>query len=195
MDPNKPWEGDTPTKDAAETIGERLAALVAAEVVCQPVRGTVSKFITIGEEELDTKEDEEGNDLYDIMWNTFIRVFQELMAVTPEGMKARTEMAKELMEDAAFARERASEMSMEAVKTHSVDAVPNIETTLRMSNESLNAANKLFSPVETNINHLIDTAKSVEAMQQIQAKARAQMEDQAHDHKCDDPDCPGHTNH
>jgi len=194
MDPNKPWEGDTPTKDAAETIGERLAALVAAEVVSQPVRGTVTKFINIGDEELD-EQHEVGVDLYEHMWNTFIIVFKELMAITPEGMKARMEMAKSLMEDAAFARHRAAEMSITAVADHDVDSVPSIETTLRMSEESLQAANKLFDPVLTNINHLIGTAKSVEVMQQMQAKARAQMEDEVHDHKCDDPDCPGHTNH
>jgi len=194
MDPNKPWEGDTPTKDAAETIGERLAALVAAEVVSQPVRGTVTKFINIGDQELDGQH-EEGVDLYEHMWNTFIIVFKELMAITPEGMQARMDMAKEMLENAAFARHRAAEMSMEAVNSHNVNAVPDIETTLRMAEESLAAANKLYSPVQTNIAQLIETARGVEAMQQMQARARAQMEDEIHDHKCDDPDCPGHTNH
>jgi len=193
MSHEKPWEGREPTKEDAEVVGARLATLVAAEVVSQPVRGSVSNFINHAED-LDAKEDD-GVDLYETAWNMFISVFQQLMAVTTEGMKARTDMSQQLMEDAASGRKLASEMAMEAVRSQDVEKAPMIELAVRMADESLAAANKLFDPVQTNINQLIETAKGVEIMKGMQDKARAQMDDESHDHKCDNPDCKGHTNH
>lgn len=193
MDPKTPWEGRDPTKDDAEIVGVRLASLVAAEVVSQPIRGSVSNFIQLAEE-LDTKE-EDGENLYETAWNAFISMFQQLMEVSTKGMWARTEMAQQLMEDAALARSRASKMSMEAVKAQDVEKAPMIETTLRMAAESLSAAIKLFDPVQTNINQLIETAKNVEVLKGMQRKAQTQAEDESHDHECNNPDCTGHTNH
>jgi hypothetical protein len=193
MSQGKPWEGREPTKEDAEVVGTRLATLVAAEVVSQPVRGSVSNFISLAED-LDTRE-EDGVDLYELAWNTFISVFRQLMEASTDGIKARTEMSQQLMEDAAAARKLASELAMEAVRVQDIKQAPRIEAAVRMANESLAAANKLFDPVQTNINQLIETAKGVEIMEGMQNKARAQLEDKAHDHKCDDPDCPGHTNH
>ena len=195
MYPRKPWGDRDPTREDAEAIGVQLASLVAAEVISQPVRGTVTSFIkmAIDLDNRDVKVD--GEDLYEVLWNIFIVTFQQLMDLSPEGMRARASMAKELMIDAAEARKQAANKSIEAVKVKDVTQAPLIEYNIRSANESLAAANKLFDPVETNINSLVDTAKSLELVGAIQRKVRDQEQDEEHDCNCDNPDCTGHTNH
>ena len=66
---------------------------------------------------------------------------------------------------------------------------------MRVAEESLNEANKLYSPVLDNLNKLIETARAAEVMRNMQKHAQLELADQAHDHKCDNPDCKNQTNH
>lgn len=188
MDPNNPWASGKPTQGDAELIGERMAALVAAEVLSNPIRGSVADLITVGEQL-------SGTELYQVLYNKFVEVFQGLMEASIDGMRARADMAAELMIEAAAARRQASETSIKAMESRGIDGAPQIELLTRVSEESVSAADKIYSPVRDNLDKLVETAKAAEVMRTMQRRAQSESADQAHDKPCNDPDCKHHTNH
>jgi hypothetical protein len=188
MNTDSPWATGEPTEEDADHIGERIAALVAAEVLTQPVRGSVADLIKVGEQL-------RGTELYQVLYNRFVEVFQELMEANTDGMRARTKMATSLMHEAVAAREQASEASIEAALSCNIGEAPKIQLLTKLSEELVGAANKIYSPVLENLNKLVGTAETVEAIRTIQKRAQSELEDQVRCDKCGDPDCKDHTSH
>jgi hypothetical protein len=189
VNPNRPWLGNEPTKEDAEVIGDRLAALTAAEVLASPARGSVTALVK-------SSLQLSGTELYQVLYNRFIETFQTLMEMSVEGMRARTSTAMQLLEDASTAWEQATEVSIEASQAEDgMNEAPHIELLSRTAQESLGAAIKIYSPVRDNLNNLIGAAKTAEAVRGAQERAQLEMVDQMHDSPCNDPDCKAHTNH
>jgi len=172
------------SKEKALALGERLGTLVAAEVVAQPVRRVVAQLIKAG-------EDLKDHELYDLLYSSFIQTFQLLLATDTKGMEARSAVSADYLRHAADARRDASRVSIAAAADGDMSQAPEVEHLLMSCSEAINAANKLFSPVNENLMQLVNSAKVTEVMKQ----RRRELMEAGGGHECGNPDCTCHTNH
>lgn len=192
MGKEKPRISQTPlseiTKEHAESFGRQAGMFLAAGLFSMKTAGNVHESLVA------VKDSEFRKDFEAHLW----LVLDAALQPGAVGMNARAAYAKELGELSVALQQQAFELAMSHVNGETKGGPGVVEVLdgfLRTSDHCREVANALFENIRANLDNFVADGKKITVFTELARKAKEQMEDKTHDEKCENPDCPCHTNH